>query len=115
MEPQYTYLKLANLDYENKFKIELTKDHEVEELENSKNQNYLKILKTSLKIEDDITKWNDYNRIKKLPYFLLEAKKNETRYLNLDINMIVKNIHQDFKFFKRRSRLDKYLHIFLRS
>ena len=76
MEPQYIYLKSANLDDENKFKIELTKDNKVKEVKISKNQNYLWTnLKISRRIEEHITKWNDYNRIKKLSDFILQKRK----------------------------------------
>ena len=76
MEPQYIYLKSANLDDENKFKIELTKDNKVKEVKISKNQNYLWTnLKISPRIEEHITKWNDYNRIKKLSDFILQKRK----------------------------------------
>lgn len=89
---------MANLDDKSKSKIELTKDNEAEEEILSKNQNYLwKNLKFSPKIEEDITKWNDYKRIKNLSDLRLEKKKSKTRHLNLDITIKVENISSDFK------------------
>ena len=89
---------MANLDDKSKSKIELTKDNEAEEEILSKNQNYLwKNLKFSPKIEKDITKWNDYKRIKNLSDLRLEKKKSKTRHLNLDITIKVENISSDFK------------------
>lgn len=89
---------MANLDDKSKSKIELTKDNEAEEEILSKNQNYLwKNLKFSPKIEEDITKWNDYKRIKNLFDLRLEKKKSKTRHLNLDITIKVENISSDFK------------------
>lgn len=89
---------MANLDDKSKSKIELTKDNEAEEEILSKNQNYLwKNLKFSPKIEEDITKWNDYKRIKNPSDLRLEKKKSKTRHLNLDITIKVENISSDFK------------------
>ena len=89
---------MANLDDKSKSKIELTKDNEADEEILSKNQNYLwKNLKFSPKIEEDITKWNDYKRIKNLSDLRLEKKKSKTRHLNLDITIKVENISSDFK------------------
>lgn len=89
---------MANLDDKSKSKIELTKDNEAEEEILSKNQNYLwKNLKFSPKIEEDITKWNDYKRIKNLSDLRLEKKKSKTRHLNFDITIKVENISSDFK------------------
>lgn len=89
---------MANLDDKSKSKIELTKDNEDEEEILSKNQNYLwKNLKFSPKIEEDITKWNDYKRIKNLSDLRLEKKKSKTRHLNHDITIKVENISSDFK------------------
>ena len=76
MEPQYIYLKSANLDDENKFKIELTKDNNVKEVKISKNQNHLWTnLKISPRIGKHTTEWNDYKRIKKLSDFILQKRK----------------------------------------
>ena len=89
---------MANLDDKSKSKIKLTKDNEADEEILSKNQNYLwKNLKFSPKIEEDITKWNDYKRIKNLSDLRLEKKKSKTRHLNLDITIKVENISSDFK------------------
>ena len=89
---------MANLDDKSKSKIELTKDNEAEEEILSKNQNYLwKNLKFSPRIEEDITKWNAYKRIKNLSDLRLEKKKSKTRHLNLDITIKVENISSDFK------------------
>ena len=85
---------MANLDDKSKSKIELTKDNEAEEEILSKNQNYLW---KNLKLEEDITKWNDYKRIKNLSDLRLEKKKSKTRHLNLDITIKVENISSDFK------------------
>lgn len=82
---QYNYLKPANKYYENKFKNELTKSIKFEEVKNLKNQNYLLTkLKISPKIEDNITKRNNYYMIKK-PYDLILEKKKGT------LNKIFKN------------------------
>lgn len=98
MEPWYICLKFANLDDKSKSKIELTKDSKVEEEIISKNQNYFwKNLKFSPKIEEDITKWNNYKRIKNLSDLRLEKKKSKTRHLNLDITIKVENITPDLK------------------
>ena len=64
MEPQYIYLKSGNLDDKNKFRNELTKDNEVEEVESSKNQNYL-FGQIGPRIEDKKTKMEQLQQDKK--------------------------------------------------
>ena len=67
MELQYIYSKVLDLDEDNKYTIELTKGKEVENVKISKASKYLLTnLKISPKIEEDIQKWKDYERIKNI-------------------------------------------------
>ena len=67
MELQYIYSKVLDLDEDNKYTIELTKGKEVENVKISKASKYLLTnLKISPKIEVDIQKWKDYERIKNI-------------------------------------------------
>lgn len=65
MESKYIHFKTFFLDDRNRFSFQLTKKV-IEKIKTSKNNNYLlNKLKTNPKIENDITKQRDYDRIKK--------------------------------------------------
>ena len=74
------------------FFVELTSHNKVEKVKLSKsNKHFILNLKIDAKLENDITKWNNYDRIKKLSDLYRKEWKSENKILNLDFEAGVEN------------------------